>query len=72
VDLAVLRMSTYALMYQRDVAHPSIVIAEAIGICREYGADESFRFVNGVLDSIRRTIKNKTRPAALTAGSGPG
>jgi N utilization substance protein B len=74
VDLAILRMSTYSLMYQQDIAHPSIVIAEAIGICREYGTDESFRFVNGVLDSIRRTIKNRTRPAALeyVAGSGPG
>jgi N utilization substance protein B len=73
VDLAVLRMSTYALIYQQDIAHPSIVIAEAIGICREYGTDESFRFVNGVLDSIRRTIKNRARPAALesAAGSGP-
>jgi N utilization substance protein B len=73
VDLAILRMSVYSLMYQQDIAHPSIVIAEAIGICREYGTDESFRFVNGVLDSIRRTIKNRARPAALeyAAGSGP-
>ena len=55
VDLAVLRMSVYTLMFQSDIP-PSIVIDEAIGICREFGADESFRFVNGVLDSIRRTL----------------
>lgn len=56
VDLAVLRMSTYALKYQDDIS-PSIVIDEAIDISREYGTDESFRFVNGVLDSIRKTLK---------------
>ncbi|MDR2518439.1 MAG: transcription antitermination factor NusB [Spirochaetaceae bacterium] len=57
VDLAVLRMSTYTLMYQTDM-HPSIVIHEAIGISKEFGTDESHRFVNGVLDSIRKTLQN--------------
>jgi len=55
VDLAILRMSVYSLMYQPDIA-PSIVIDEAIGIAREFGTDESFRFINGVLDSIRITV----------------
>ncbi|MDR1252628.1 MAG: transcription antitermination factor NusB [Treponema sp.] len=62
VDLAILRMSTYTLMFQSDIA-PSIVIDEAIGISREFGAAESFRFINGVLDSIRRTIQEKPCPA---------
>jgi N utilization substance protein B len=60
VDLAVLRISTYTLMYQNEFP-PSIVIDEAIGICREYGADESFKFVNGVLDSIRKTVELKRK-----------
>jgi N utilization substance protein B len=55
VDLAILRMSVYSLMFQSDIA-PSIVIDEAIGICREFGADDSYKFVNGVLDSIRKTL----------------
>lgn len=42
VDLAILRMSVYSLLYQRDL-HPSIVIDEAIDICKEYGTDESYR-----------------------------
>jgi len=56
VDLAILRMSVYSLMYQEEIA-PSIVIDEAIGISREFGTDDSFRFVNGVLDSIRLTLQ---------------
>ena len=55
VDLAVLRMSTYTLMFQSDIP-PSIVIDEAIGICREFGTDDSYKFINGVLDSIRKSL----------------
>ncbi|GHT56715.1 N utilization substance protein B [Spirochaetia bacterium] len=60
VDLAILRLSAYTLMYQGDVA-PSIVINEAIGISKEFGADDSFRFINGVLDSIKRTLQNSQK-----------
>ncbi|MDR0312831.1 MAG: transcription antitermination factor NusB [Treponema sp.] len=56
VDLAVLRISVYALMYQPDTA-PSIVIDEAIGISKEFGTDDSYRFVNGVLDGIRKSLE---------------
>jgi len=55
VDLAIIRMSVYALMYQPDTA-PSIVINEAVGISQEFGTDDSYRFINGVLDGIRKTI----------------
>jgi N utilization substance protein B len=57
VDLALLRMSAYTLMYQDDMA-PSIVIDEAIGISREYGTGDSYRFINGVLDSISRSLRD--------------
>jgi len=59
VDLAIIRISAYSLIFQSDIP-PSIVIDEAIGISREFGTDESFRFINGVLDSIRKTLKTST------------
>ena len=58
VDLSILRMSVYSLLYQKDI-HPSIAIDEAIEISREYGCDDSYRFINGVLDSIRKKIEVK-------------
>lgn len=61
VDLAILRMSVYTLMFQSDI-HPSVVIEEAIGIGREFGTDESFKFINGVLDSIRKTVQSGEKP----------
>jgi len=63
VDLAILRMSVYSLMYQREIA-PLIVIDEAIGISMEFGTDDSFRFINGVLDSIHRTLLTDTEAGA--------
>jgi N utilization substance protein B len=53
VDRAILRMSAYELLYQRDTP-ASVTIDEAIGIAKQFGADESFRFINGVLDAVRR------------------
>ena len=55
VDLAIIRMSTYTLMFQTDIP-PSVVIDEAVDISKEFGTDDSYRFVNGVLDSIRKTV----------------
>jgi transcription antitermination protein NusB len=51
VDLAVLRISVYALLFLPDVP-ASVTIDEAIDIAREFGTDDSYRFVNGVLDGI--------------------
>ncbi|GBU28372.1 transcription antitermination protein NusB [Treponema sp. R8-4-B8] len=65
VDLAILRMSVYTLMFQKDIS-PSIVIDEAIGICLEYGSDDSYKFVNGVLDSIRITLGENSPPEKLS------
>lgn len=59
VDLAIIRMSAYSLLYQTDM-HPSIVIDEAIDISKEFGADDSYKFVNAVLDSIRKKQKGST------------
>jgi len=54
VSLAILRMSVYALLYQKDVPS-TIIIDEAIDIAKEYGQDDAFKFVNAVLDNISKT-----------------
>ncbi len=55
VDLAILRMSIYSLLYQKDIPSP-IVIDEAIEISKEYGTDESYTFINAMLDNIRKSL----------------
>jgi len=59
VDLAIMRMSVYSLKYQQDVP-ASIVIDEAIDIAKEYGTDDSYRFINGVLDAIKKDLRSGT------------
>ncbi len=56
VDLAVLRIGAYSLLYQRDIP-AQITIDEAIEIAKEYGSEDSYRFINGVLDGIWKTAK---------------
>ena len=58
VDLAILRMSVYTLMFQGEMP-PSVVIDEAVEISREFGSDDSYRFVNGVLDSVRKALSGE-------------
>ena len=53
VDKAILRLSTYSILFQKDT-DPKIVINEAVTIARNFGTDDSFKFVNAVLDSIKR------------------
>lgn len=55
VDIAVLRISIYSLLYQQDI-HPTIIINEAIDIAKEFGSGDSYRFVNAVLDNIRKEL----------------
>ena len=56
VDLAILRISVYSLLYQKDI-HPTIIIDEAVDISKDFGTDESYKFVNAVLDNVRKILK---------------
>lgn len=51
VTLAILRTGIYEIKFQEG-SNPKIVIDEAINIAKEYGADDSFKFINAVLDKI--------------------
>ena len=53
VDLAILRTGAYALLFQKDIP-ASVTIDEAVEIAKKFSSPESFRFVNGVLDGIRK------------------
>lgn len=54
VDKAILRISVYSLLFQKDIP-AAVVIDEAINLAKEFGTDDSYKFVNAVLDSIKKT-----------------
>lgn len=63
VDLAVLRIGVYSLLFLPDVP-ASVTIDEAIDIAREFGTDDSYRFVNGVLDGVLKHQLGRTAAEA--------
>ena len=61
VDLAVLRISVYSLLYQKEIPG-SVTINEAISIAKLYGTDDSYKFINGVLDSVKKETGETKNP----------
>lgn len=53
VDRNIIRLAMYELIYDTDTPH-AVVIDEAIEIAKKFGAKDSGRFVNGVLDGFVR------------------
>ena len=51
VDRNILRLAMFELVHEPETP-PAVVIDEAIEIAKKYGAEESGRFVNGVLDGF--------------------
>ncbi len=58
VEQAILRLATYELVYRMDVPY-KVVINEAIELAKSYGAEESHKFVNGVLDKAIKTLRKQ-------------
>ena len=53
IDKSILRMSLYELLIKKDVP-PKVVINEAVELAKEFGGDNSSKFINGVLGTIFR------------------
>lgn len=51
VDLSILRLAAYELLYQPDIP-VRVTLNEAIEIAKRYGTKESPSFINGLLDKI--------------------
>lgn len=58
VDLAVLRIAIYEIIFRKDIPM-EVSINEAIEIVKKYSSDESFKFINGVLGGFVRAFESK-------------
>ncbi|MFT6924983.1 MAG: N utilization substance protein B [Psychromonas sp.] len=56
VDKAVLRLAMFELTQRPDIPH-KVVLNEAIELAKDFATDESYKFVNGVLDKALRSLK---------------
>lgn len=57
VDKCILRLSLYELKAGSDQAPPKVVINEAVELAKAFGADNSSKFVNGVLGTAYRNLQ---------------
>jgi len=53
IDRNVLRMATYELLFCDDIP-PKVSINEAVDLAKKFGDTESGKFVNGILDKIKK------------------
>lgn len=56
VELAVLRIGAYELSHQLEVPY-RVVINEAVELAKRFGAEQSHKYVNGVLDKIAHLVR---------------
>ena len=63
IDLSILRMAIYELLFRKDIP-PVVTINEAIDLSKQYSAEESRRFINGVLDRLRGQLNRPSRQAS--------
>ncbi len=51
IDLSIIRIATYELMFTKD-PQPTVYINEAVELSKQFGAERSRNFVNGMLQQI--------------------
>lgn len=63
VDRSVLRLATYELLY--ETTSPAVVIHEAVALAKDLSTDDSGRYVNGVLESVRKHLAAQPAETAV-------
>lgn len=58
IEKAILRLAVYELKFELDVPY-KVVINEAIEVAKAFGADDSHKYVNGVLDKVAPALSRK-------------
>lgn len=60
VDRNVLRLAIYEMLHRDDIP-PVVSINEAIELAKTFGGAESGKFVNGILDRVRKDLDRPAR-----------
>ena len=62
VDRLILRLGVYEMVHETETPR-SVVIDEALELARRYSTPEAVKFINGVLDGIRRRLDEEASGA---------
>jgi N utilization substance protein B len=58
LDRLILRLAIYEFLHQPGTP-AKVIINEALELARTFSADESVRFINGILDAVRKTLQRE-------------
>ncbi|HJN37232.1 MAG TPA: transcription antitermination factor NusB [Gammaproteobacteria bacterium] len=55
IEQAILRLACYELKARIDIP-PKVIINEAVELAKRYGAQDGYKFVNGVVESVAKSL----------------
>lgn len=55
VDRNILRLSVFCFLYDKEI-HPNIVIDEAVKLSQDFSTDVTYKFINGILDTMSKKM----------------
>jgi N utilization substance protein B len=58
MDRLILRLAVYEFLHESGTPG-KVIINEALELARRFSGDESVRFINGILDAIRRKLERE-------------
>ena len=61
VERAVLRMASYELLVRIDVPY-KVIINESVNLTKKFGAEQAYKYINGVLDQTARRLRAVEHP----------
>ena len=59
VDRAILRMATYEIVFSQERTPIPAIIDEAIELAKKFSTDNSGKFINGLLDQLKKERTKK-------------
>lgn len=55
IEQAILRLACYELAARADIP-PKVIINEAVELSKRYGAQDGYKFVNGVVEAVAKSM----------------
>jgi N utilization substance protein B len=60
VDRNILRLAIYEMLHREDIP-PVVSINEAVDIAKKFSTEDSGKFINGILDSVKKELMRPSR-----------
>ena len=61
IELTILRIATYELKYCEEIPY-RVIIHESIELAKSFGSIYGYKFINGVLDSMAKKLRQQEVP----------